>query len=401
MGFFDGLVKSISQYVRWDFKLNQALSAFRTNLTDGSNPRIRMWVAGSPGYGHQSASVAILRQIVNPTIQKNGFGYAGIIDVYYEKEKGGETTLAKLYKLLPELGGQPNGQVENATVNLILWTNQNIGQEVTLGLTGGADEEGTGGPDFAARLNTTYFLRLQPYRWGAPEQLQFKSANQSTLTLTKEGVLGRSTFTDRAFYQFMPVPQPTWNAYQGTEAVQAEVVQLATSTNGLAQVPVYSIRSQGNLELAAPAVERMFNVLTAVLASQKSGNGTAAGALPTMILSCDAFGDDDLISPTFQSLIDGGPSSAETKWLAKVDTGKDVFGYDVPEKELKLLKTLLLSHTNRAAYLKTVDAANRVKIVWNATLQNVISLAEHAGFGIGFSHEKPFIGMTMTSLAFT
>ena len=371
MGFFDGLFKSISQYVRWDFKLDQALSAFRSDLNDGSNPRIRMWVAGSPGYGHQSASVAILRQIVNPALLENGFGYAGIIDVYYEKEKGGETTLAKLYKLLPELGGQPSGQVGNATVNLILWADQNIAQEVSLGLTGGADEEGTGGPDFAARLNTTYFLRLQPYRWGAPEQLQIKAQPKGTLTLTKERVLGLSTFTDRAFYQFMPVPVPVWNSYQGTAAEQAAVVRLATTTGGLAQVPVYSIRSQGNLELAAPAVERMFNVLTAVLASQKSGNGTAAGALPTMILSCDAFGDDDLISPTFQSLIDGGPSSAETKWLAQVNTGEDMFGFKVPEKELKLLKTLLASHTNRAAYLKTVDAENRVKIVWNATLQNV------------------------------
>lgn len=48
-----------------------------------------------------------------------------------------------------------------------------------------------------------------------------------------------------------------------------------------------------------------------------------------------------------------------------------MFGFKVPEKELKLLKTLLASHTNRAAYLRTVDAENRVKIVWNATLQNV------------------------------
>lgn len=50
----------------------------------------------------------------------------------------------------------------------------------------------------------------------------------------------------------MPVPVPVWNSYQGTAAEQAAVVRLATTTGGLAQVPVYSIRSQGNLRPSRP-----------------------------------------------------------------------------------------------------------------------------------------------------
>ncbi len=360
MGLFDGLFTSLRSYVRWDFQVDRALSSFRDTLK--KEKKIRLWVTKSPGYGHQSASIAILRQLANPLLS-NGFAYAGTIEVYYEEAE----TLPKIYKLLPELKNQPQGKVENAAVELYEWTSSTKPpvDVVLLGVTGGADLEGTDGPQLAQRLSTTFFLRLQPYRWGAPEQLQFLDAKLATLTLTKERVLGYGSFTDRAYYMPMPVPQPAWNGYQGEEAKQAKIVQVATSTKGLAQVPVYSIRSKGNLEMAWPADDRMFNVLLAVLAAQRSGSKPAPGASPTMILSCDTF-EKTTFTGNLESLLGGGMTQTEKSWDLKVSSGKDIYGFDVPPKELSSLKTRLQGRDRRIQYLKDVDAKNRVKLIWPA-----------------------------------
>jgi LysM repeat protein len=379
MTLFGDLFTHLRQHVRWDFQMAQSLEAFTRLLNGDGNTTIRMWVDGTPGSGHQTSTVGILRQLVGAP---PGFGYTGLIEVYYNRAND---TLAKLYMLLPELGNAPRGRVGNAQVDLIEWT-EHAADRVQLGFTGGADdvvEEGkTISPNYARKIGVDYLLRLQPYRWPASEQIQFASDARSPITLTDERVLGMQSFRQRAYYVRTPFPVPDWAVYAGDPSKQraAEIVQWLTTApamDALAFMPVYSIRTSGNLQFSPPPQARMFEVVTAVFASQRAGALPRPGAASAFVLSCDTF--DAAAVDALDRLIKGGPTDVELGWQEQLERGEtqivEVFGKSttrkMTDKERADLQQQLRGHAFRRAYLEGIGAAGRFAWLINPTLEDI------------------------------
>lgn len=346
---FDSLFTKVYTYFNpnWDFQVKKSLDAFRIYLNSVANPLIRMLASDTNGSGHQASTVGILRQLVNSVAMK-GFAYQGNIEVYY----GDDATLGKLYDLLPELNRQPVGTVVNATVSLIKSGITPPVNEVNLGFTGGADDEHTPSgpkvPNFAKALNTRYFLRLQPYRWYLGDnQIQFNT-DKKFITLTDEKILGYRSFAQRAYYLPVPIPAPNWGYYKGTpNESKAAIAQWLTSQSAIDFIPVYGINNLSKSMFMPPREDRMFEVIAGMLASQRNNNNNypAPGAKPIIVLSLGNFKDD---ANKVRSLVNGGKSDMES--------------FSENEK---------VTYQNRKNYLSKVNAANRVRFVWVATMANI------------------------------
>jgi hypothetical protein len=358
----------------WDLNMAESRRAFGAYLNGGENPRIRMWVDAAPGSGHQSSTIGILRQLANAT-GNDGFGYSGIIDVYYQRGEDRDRTLPKLHSLLPELRDRNTGDVGLATVNLIEWTND-VAEIVNLGFSGGADDEYIGNkpesPNFARRIGVNWLLRLQPYLWGAPEQIQYL-AGPPYVTLTSQRVLGYGSFNQRAYFIRTPIPEPDWEIYDEEWRNKAEIIFGLTvdPIPRVGVVPIYSIRSSGNMELSKPAYERMFEVIASVLASQRSGARPVAGAKSIIVLSCDTFGSredrtglEGLIGGAFTIDEDGNKAVLDRGTVPDMRTFQD---RRLTAKERAEYQNALKGHVSRSAWLRSIDAADRVEYVWDAT----------------------------------
>ncbi|MBS0028370.1 hypothetical protein ACTJJ0_05085 [Chitinophaga sp. 22321] len=368
-GFFDPY---------WDFQMAGSLRAFFTYLNAADkNPVIRMWVDDSPGNGHQGSTVGILRQLVNNVVPDNGFGFSGTIEVYYGPGEDKDPTLPKLFNLLPELRGQHTGEINNAQIRLIECKEKTPAPKpiVNLGFTGGADEGEDDGKiipqHFAKRLNVRFFLRLQPYRWGAPEQIQLLTSDKP-ISLTAQSVLGYSSFNQRAFYIRTPIAVPRWDLYANTPyKAQAEIIEWLTAmATELDFAPVYGIRTSGNMQLAKTAQDRMFEVVTGMLASQRSEGRKRPGAKPIIVVSCDIFVDGirpTTVAGSLSILVDGGPTEPEASAMTDLRDGGWFSGgqkIEVSEEDQKRNKELVQQYEVRAAYLRNVNSMNRVRYVW-------------------------------------
>lgn len=384
MGFGD-IFNSIVNYFtteKQDADLNNSLALFKEYLNDDDNEVVRMWVSNAPGYGHQTSTVHLLYQLVDSSAN-NGFEYTGTIEVYYVQDQK-KTILTKLYQLLPELDNNPTGTVVDATVKLIEWTEGDPPNPVVnLGFTGAEDQIDDNGkissPNLAQNLNTNYFLRLEPYLWTTPEEIQFLNTSKTTIDLTQQSLLNYGAFKQRAYWTQIPVPEPDWSYYSDNGyASQVAVLQSLLAKVGTYDLGVaYSIRTQGNYELQAPPEERMFEVIAGYLASQMSGTSTRTGAKPIVVLSMDNFTNRTEGGETpLSQLIDGDFSATESTWNLILERGSDwnsrtMLDEPLTEKQRNQYVQDLKPHTYRASYLTSVNAADRVKYVWNATAANV------------------------------
>ncbi|HTW83303.1 MAG TPA: LysM domain-containing protein [Candidatus Sulfotelmatobacter sp.] len=211
--------------------------AFHTYLTGGTNPRIRMWVEETSNLGNQSSTINLLYRLARPRRDdKLTYGYGGIIDVYYEQDE----TLAKIYQLLPELGGQPNGTVDAATVNLIKWTTRPT-TLVALGFTGAADDSKDAQGGLAAMLNVGTFLRLQPYLWKTQLEQIVRQDLAKNISLNDQPALGGLAFGRRLFNVDPSLyAAPDFSRYAG---VVPQIVQYLTSDDFLAAHALQAIYS--------------------------------------------------------------------------------------------------------------------------------------------------------------
>lgn len=141
----------------------EQIAAFRSLL--GQQATIRLLVGSGGSFGNQSATVNLLRRLTDPLSAAGlTYAYAGKVEVYY---LGGEDTLAKLYELLPELGRQPSGTLNQATVELKAYLAPPPADKVLFGFTGAVDENKI---NYATGLNAEYFLQLQPYNYNFAEK---------------------------------------------------------------------------------------------------------------------------------------------------------------------------------------------------------------------------------------
>ncbi|MGE0614748.1 MAG: hypothetical protein AB7P04_03835 [Bacteriovoracia bacterium] len=116
---------------------------------------IRVGISQAPGNGHQSASVILIKRL-------REIGYTGKIEAIYSEAKDGRE---KLGFLLP--GFNPKGpdvqHLDNLNLDLITATEflRSNPKPVPIGMSGALDAVA----DFD--LETTHYLQLQPYTWGA------------------------------------------------------------------------------------------------------------------------------------------------------------------------------------------------------------------------------------------
>jgi LysM repeat protein len=275
------------------------LESFTDYLNGAGNQVIRAYVAGTTGQGHQAATANILRRLFMPL---GGFDYTGLVEVYCD---GGADVQAKFRALLPELtGAGPSygfygGNLQTFQFNAA----QPPAANVNLGFTGGADDD----IHYAAGLNANYFLRLQPYRWPYPQQVQFLSTSLPYVNLELQRVLGFNTLVERAYAQ--PLPPINWDDYQGNQ--RAEIVQwvLSQAAETFGFMPVYGVRRPAFCEMGNPAQDRIVEICGGVMAAQ-----TAAGAaaMPALLLNLDVFEPNDEFNfARVSEILAGGPTNTE------------------------------------------------------------------------------------------
>ncbi|HET7015008.1 MAG TPA: hypothetical protein VFI65_13920 [Streptosporangiaceae bacterium] len=343
----------------WDDYQSATLDHVRDYLADGENPVIRMWVGAGPDPVIQSTTIGILRQLVAGT-DVNGYGYVGTIEVIYAPGTDEDPTKPKLDLLLPELGGQDTGQVGDADVVLTEWDGSDVTDLVNLGFTGSAGN----GPNFATRIGARYLLRLAPYLSGEPHQIQ--AAQGSTVDLTSPAMPGAATLRQRAYYSSPPA-EPDWAIYEdGPYADVAAIIKLLTTTDGIGVLPVDAISSDLSPDVATPAVDRMFEVIASVLASQRDeDNQPAPTARGIAIVSCGTFGTDS-DQEQLQGLLRGGYCAQERNLAALLEADEEAAEATEPgERVATSLDSALKGHQYRAEWLDHADAGSRVELLWS------------------------------------
>jgi hypothetical protein len=123
---------------------------------------IRAYIDGSPQYGHQSATLNVLRRV-------RALGFEGRFEVVFAQTLSGETNAERLAKLIPEFdAGKRDQFIASWNARFVddrTWSSTAPRTAVELGLTGGMD----GGDHEGVRraLHATYFLRLTPLHFSA------------------------------------------------------------------------------------------------------------------------------------------------------------------------------------------------------------------------------------------
>jgi LysM repeat protein len=323
------------------------VNAFRALLNQQGT--IRMFCGTGGSFGNQAATVNLLRRLTTPHAADNlTYGFAGTIDVHYE---GGAVTLAKLYSLMPELGGLPNGQINNATVNLIVYDPAHPpAHGVTFGFTGAVDSSTT---DFATQLTCEYFLQLQPYNYNYAEKIWFYD-HRPPVDLRAVAALNDPSFARRVSYvppsTYVP---PNW-AGPYPNQYRVDIMQYLTTTaipNGVRLVVSYAIM---------PELENVINSSPQAAAAVLCGgllawqnHGSYKKAAPVVVVNLNRFGDPTTPhNPApmngVHSLLEGNPTRNEVTYL---NTTNPMFA-EQAQKSRQVYKA-------RSAYMKALDAHTR------------------------------------------
>lgn len=312
------------------------LEAFTDFLNGDTNRTIRAYVAGTTGHGHQASTANILRRLFMPQNAEHvpGFGFDGRVDVYCD---GGPDLQARFRALLPELEGPDDDDGVYGFYNGTLTTKQfnrdnPPGAPVNLGFTGGADRD----IHYAGGLNTHYFLRIQPYKWTEPHQVQFLSMRWPYVDLQAQRVLGFNTLLERAYVQ--PAAPFNWATYADNQ--RAMILQWVLDQTGIIFdfMPVYGVRSASLCEMGTPARDRIVEICGGVMAGQTAADGAAN---PALVVNLDVFEPvGDNIFKRVAEILQGGPTNLEIvipqyqneepykarhDYLAKLNPGGDRF----------------------------------------------------------------------------
>jgi hypothetical protein len=182
---------------------------------------IRFFVDGTHHFGHQAASVNLMKRLIDRT------DYAGRIRIVFA-ENPGLPPNSTAYKLAVLLTGLDPRWIDTAVLNygscrhisfLRYGDLDRLVDEVPLGFTGGADDMAI---NFARELKVTYFLRLQPYLW---DDEASKKADPYYASSRLETSKGQSFYMTDAHSSFRTLPvtfprslcadvsEQTWNWY--------------------------------------------------------------------------------------------------------------------------------------------------------------------------------------------
>ena len=280
---------------------------------------IRFFVDGAHHFGHQAASINLMRRLIDRT------GYAGRLCIIFAENPSlpPNSTAHKLAVLLP--GVDPRKIAASVItygpcrhISFLPYNDRHrLRDEVTLGFTGGADEMSI---NLARELKVIYFLRLQPYLWDDHASKKADPYYASSRIETPQGqsfymVDAHSSFRSLPF-TFPPslcadVSEEIWNWYATTQNFDQDlrintknaraVYQMSQEHTRLGLWPLYGLH-QFRDQISEIALNIIF---TAFGAQQVLGRPIMACCFnkPTAIPHFEALLSpiaDDLVSRDFE-----------------------------------------------------------------------------------------------------
>lgn len=353
----------------------EQLTLINTFLTSEENAVIRVYVADTPGMGHQSNTVMIMYRLIQ-------LGFNHNFEVVYG-EGADNSTANKLMQLIPgyipnaegtpvdvELNADP--QVMASIIPLTYFT-ANPGKYTVqnFGITGGFDSNRTNlaNPPSTEQkygLNVNFLLKLQPYQWNQQNAIQRLTIG-TTAVLDTVAALGGSTYSKKRGYYIAPPPPPPEDAFTGTNATKyapyQTIVNAVTSTeNPVNLLPVYGISGtepSGITEASRNILSQnvLFDMITAVRYAQRFGTGSLKrGAIIVNIANIPDAAYDDL-----NRLLSGAdPKLSNLNTL--VNALPAVQG-DLATNTVEIIDYANPALADKIAILKTTEGANKVLVV--------------------------------------
>jgi hypothetical protein len=337
----------------WDFFFGSASTAIeklrgqtiadnvtwlRTELNNGSNNTIRLYADVGGGAGQQAACVNLLNRIIDPanaTVPGLAFTGAGKrADIVYDNTS--PTTLRNLQRLLG-FGNNSQGNYRGLEVHLLARSPQPPPAKVKFSFSGATDHN----ENLADVCNSDVHLRLQPFLYQKPEQIQYLANARPAVDLDEQPELGEESFTQRGFF-VSAAADIDWQTYLAPnlpplQRQRIEVLRYILSQqfpNGQKAFDVlftYGIHTTtwrgGDTDphpnaIGMPPTDQVVELALGVMATQVDYKGNAVpGALPAIIVNLDDFWYDDQYfgaqqqGDTFlyvNSLLGGGPTKRES-----------------------------------------------------------------------------------------
>ncbi|MFT5264258.1 MAG: hypothetical protein ACI8YQ_003004 [Polaribacter sp.] len=303
------LLANVNKQIEEGYPRN--LDTLRVFLESQDNAIIRIFIADSSGYGHQSNTANIMRRLI-----ALGFRQQYYI-VYQPGDDNGN--FIKLQRLFPGLTADNQGNFDLVTTAET--ANCNFVSSVTflaadpapamtsIGFTGGWDTNPT---NLATTYRSHYFLKLQPYQWDEPKKIaiqtklstiaQFEEAEQVNL----DAIEALGHFSGRAYYMPTPIPAIEGN-FTGASAAKWAPYQAILAASAASQVnmmPVYGIGDLFGVIEAMAGVRPetlLYNLIAGIALAQTEG---AASLRRSAVLTIIAT-----VTPkawtNLQTLIDG------------------------------------------------------------------------------------------------
>ncbi|NNA55332.1 hypothetical protein [Pseudomonas koreensis] len=248
---------------------------------------IRVYVDGTPNFGHQASSVHVLKRLIDVS------GYAGRVTVVYRASDDGVSTPRKLATMLTGLNPDDinNAVIGYGTCNdirFVQYTDDLDLAPLAFGITGGADDEDEMPEthNLANALNTDYFLRLQPFAWRYTADIEDGGDGEEHYEVNRIEINDRipadehlidigeqnDIFNQLAYYfdpqRVQTVPNATWLWYETTQTYDQTLADRTAAAHvlfdALALRP--TIRTQPVYGLHHPQFksgEILLNILTA------------------------------------------------------------------------------------------------------------------------------------------
>jgi hypothetical protein len=328
-----------------------------------SYPEIRIYVEAASGLGHQGSTIHVMTRLIQT------FAYTRRIRIVYQPGTIKETglTVEKLALLIPGFNPlHPENDIDvlGATVSALPWDRRDELGMAAFGFTGGANEE----LNLATELRSVFFLRLQPYFWAGPQQIErFEVADVVDL----DDLFG-VTFYRRAYYYEPPEVNPeqwTWYETHGTDEQRLHATlahTLVDNIGGIHLCPVYGVRER--TETGQYPDETLAQIAISIQAAKRAPGGYGG---PAIIVSLD----DDINDQSYIALariLAGGLSTNEVNFeqrmlQTRLALQDPAFSGNREESQefITSVEGLLRNANLRAGFLANSGLANGVSILRN------------------------------------
>ena len=284
-------------------EVTAALNRMRDYLNGTTNPIVRVYADAGGGSGQQAAAVRLLDRLFAPAnAPVPGTGVPGqnkTVQVVYNDEA--PTTVTNLRRLMQWPATQNSGQYQGGQVDLLPWSQRATLAAANVCLSAACDRTGDGhGSNMAQALNVSWFLRLQPFMYSKPDELQIANPPSAT-NLATVAQLGGASFHERGLRLEVPA-QFDWNPYinssDATIRRRSQVMQwLINNRAGNYELLVtYGIHtgtsSSGDVNpsaIGAEPYDQATQLVAGALATQRGPQGQLQGAAPIVIVNLDDF----------------------------------------------------------------------------------------------------------------